>query len=187
MARQQAVNGIDVGRLGKLIDELGEQPRLARFQFRAHHEWIDGAHARTIIRDFYGAGEEDRSRKRPFVIEADEPDILLGEDHGPNATEALLHALAACLGATFIYNAAAKGIEIEDLTLDLEGDIDMRGLLGITRDVRRGFEQIRATFHVRADASYEQLEELTRLAQMRSPVFDIVTNPTPVEVRLQAG
>ena len=184
MATQQVVNGVDVNRLKQTIGNVSGDPERAQFQFRATHKWLGGAHACTTIEDFFGAGREDTSRRQPFRLEADEPAVLLGEDHGPNATEALLHALASCLSSTFIYHAAAKGIDVEGLTLELEGDLDIRGFLGVSNDVRNGFSQIRVTFRVDSDAPRKQIEELVALAQRRSPVFDMVSNPVPVAASL---
>jgi len=186
MATQQhpMVNGVDVDRLSETIETLRSQPDLARFQFRAHHRWLDGPHACTRIDDFSGAGRED-VHTRTFLVESSEPHVLLGNDEAPSATEAVLHALSSCLSATFVYHAAAKGIEIDELEVDMEGDLDVRGFLGLSDEVRNGFEQIRATFHVKSDASDAQLRELVELAQRRSPVFDVVTHPVPVSVELE--
>jgi len=96
-----------------------------------------------------------------------------------------LAALASCLNATFMFNAAAQGIHIDELQIDLEGSLDLRGFLGISEDVRRGYETIQVTFRVKSDASEEKIKELVELAQKRSPVFDIVTNQTPVSVRVE--
>lgn len=185
MQQKGVMNGVDVGRLQQTVDAIRERPAAAKFRFRAMNRWEDGAHSATTIQDFQVAGEENTTRSRPFVLDADEPDVLLGQDHGPNATEAALYALASCLNTTFIYNAASRGVKIDELEIDLEGDLDLRGFLGLSPDVRRGYEGIRATFTVKSDAPREVLEVLTELAQKRSPVFDIVTNPTPVSVRLE--
>src|SRR5262245_26892199 len=104
-----AINGIDRDALLKIIENLREHPDLAKFQFRANQDWLDGVHARTTIKDYFGAGEEQTSRKQPHQLEADEPEILLGHDQGPGASEALLHALASCMGGTFVYYATALG------------------------------------------------------------------------------
>src|SRR5262252_424826 len=115
MSATTIVNGVDLGRLFGTIDHISESPSLARFQFRVRNQWIDGGHNRTTIKDFYGAGQEDTSRDEPFVLDADEPPVLLGENRGPNAGELLLHALAACLTGTIVYHAAARGIALEGL------------------------------------------------------------------------
>jgi uncharacterized OsmC-like protein len=176
------VNGVDTGRLYQTVSVIQGQPELANFRFRAKHEWVDGGHGRTTIHDFYGAGKEDRHQQR-FVFEADEPDVLLGTDRGANATEAALHALASCLTASFIYHAAARNISIDSLECDLEGDLDLHGFLGLSDEIRRGFQQVRVSFRVEADITEAQLEECCRLAQKQSPVFDIFTNRVSVEVR----
>src|SRR5512133_3518175 len=109
------VNGVDVDRLFGTIDHIGADPTLARFQFRARNQWLDGGHNRTEIKGFYGAGRADTSRTKPFVVDADEPPVLLGENRAPNAPEYLLHALAACLTGTIVYHAAARGIVLDGL------------------------------------------------------------------------
>ncbi len=184
MAKQHMLNGIDTERLKGAMDDIRKDSSIARFKFRARNEWVDGGHCRTTIQDFYGAKEE-RSHPKPFVLHADEPEVLLGKDQGPNATEAALYALASCLNTTFIYHAAAKGIKIDELEFDMEGDLDIRGFLGLSPEVRSGFQEIRVTARVRSDASEQQIKELCKLAQQRSPVFDIVTHETPVKVTLE--
>lgn len=179
--RQKMVNGLDVMRLHDTIKLLRENPELAKFKFRAHNKWVEGAHLENAIYDFYGAGQE-MTHTQKFVMHGDEPDILIGTDYGPNATESLLAALASCLNATLIYHASARGIQVEGLELEMEGDIDLRGFLGIDESVRNGFQNIRVKCKVKADASDEKIDELCRLAQKYSPVFDGVTHETPVQV-----
>jgi uncharacterized OsmC-like protein len=172
------VNGVDVTALEATMDAIREQPTLARFEFRARNRWLDGAHNRSEIDGFYGAGEEDVSRSEPFVFDNDEPPVLLGENRGANPVEYLLHGLAGCITTTFVYYAAAHGIELRRVASRLEGDLDAQGLLGLA-PVRPGFEQIRVTVEVDSDAPREQIEELIRLAQRRSPVFNTVSQPVP--------
>ena len=105
-------NGVDTEQMFGTLDALTADPSLAPFQFRVRNEWVDGAHNRSSMQRFYGAGQEDTSRSEPFVIEAGEPAILLGHDTGPNPAEALLHALAACLTTTLVYVAAARGVRL---------------------------------------------------------------------------
>lgn len=185
MKVEQIVNGIDLGRLDDTVDAITNNPEIGKFRFRVHNKWEGGAHCSTTIKDFYGACKEDTSRSKPFVLEADEPDVLLGKDHGPNATEAALHALASCLNATFIFQAAQDGIHVDQLELELEGDLDLNGFLGISDQIRNGFQQVRVTFKVKADASQEQITDLVQAAQNYSPVFDIFTNPVPVFARIE--
>jgi uncharacterized OsmC-like protein len=148
---------------------------------------VDGAHCRSTIQDFRAGGQEDTSRARAHVLEGDEPTTLLGEDKGPNATETLLHALAACLNASFIYHAAAQGIKVHELEFDVEGDIDLNGFLGLNEQVPSNFQQIRVTCRARADAPREKIEELCEYAQKRSPVFNSVSRPVPVHVMLETS
>jgi uncharacterized OsmC-like protein len=178
------VNGVNVDQLMGTIDAIKQNPALARFQFRAHNEWLGGGHSRTSIQGFYGAGQEDRSRSRPFMLEGDEPPVLLGDNAAPNAVEATLHALASCLAVGFIYNAAARGIHVEHLSFDLEGDLDLRAFLGLSQEVRPGYEKIRLTYQVKSDAPRKQIEELCDYVQKTSPVLDMIRNPVPVTVKL---
>ncbi|MBF6571492.1 MAG: OsmC family protein [Candidatus Binataceae bacterium] len=130
------LNGVDVGKLLATIDAIKAKADLANFQFRAETQWKSGGHSRTRIQSFYGAGAEDTSRSKPFVVEGDELPVLLGRDAGPNAVEAVLAGLASCLAVGFAYNAAARGIRTEELTLSLTGDIDLHGFLGLSEKVR---------------------------------------------------
>src|SRR5712692_1260400 len=178
-------NGVDVEQLVRTVAAIREQPDLARFTFRARTEWQNGGHSRTTIRAFFGAGTEDASRTAPFVLEGDEPPVLLGSNQGPNAVEAVLHALASCLAVGFVYNAAAQGIKIEGLRFKLEGDIDLHGFLGLSDKTRPGFQNIRLSYRVKANAPREKLVELCNYVQKTSPVLDIIRNPVPVTVTLE--
>ncbi|MDX1639709.1 MAG: OsmC family protein [Balneolaceae bacterium] len=184
MKQPTIINGVNVDRLVETIETITEQPELGKFEFRAKSKWVDGGHYMTEIDDFYGAGRED-AHDKPYILYGDEPDILLGLDKGPNPVEFILHGLAGCLSTTFVYYAAAEGVTIDAISYTLEGDIDIRGLLGITKKVRPGYQNIRVTFHVKSDAPTEKLQELVKLAQMRSPVFNTVSEPVPVDVNLE--
>ena len=179
-------NGVDVGKLLATIDAIKANPELANFQFRAETEWKSGGHSRTGIQSFHGAGAEDTSRSNPFAVEADEPPLLLGSNAGPNAVEIVLAGLASCLAVGFAYNAAARGIRIDALTLGLAGNIDLHGFLGLSDKVRPGYRDIRVTCRVKSDASREQLLELCDYVQKTSPVLDIVRNPVVVSIALEA-
>ena len=175
-------NGVDTAQLYGTLDAIKADPSLARFQFRAQNRWIDGAHNRSTIQGFYGAGQEDVSRTQSFSLDAGEPAILLGTDTGANPAEALLHALAGCLTTSLVYVAAARKVRLTEVQSTLEGDMDVRGALGLSDEVRNGFTQIRVSFKVKGDAPPEKLREVVERAQQRSAVFDIVTNGVPVEV-----
>ncbi len=181
---QTIVNGVNVDQLIGTINVIKDNPSLARFKFRATNQWVNGGHSRTTIQSFYGAGQEDTSRSRPFLLEGDEPPVLLGDNAGPNAVEAVLHALASCLAVGFIYNAAAQGIRVDSLDFKLEGDIDLHGFLGLSDKVRPGYEKIRLSYRVKSDAPREKIEALCDYVQKTSPVLDIIRNPVPVTITL---
>jgi uncharacterized OsmC-like protein len=175
-------NGVDTAVMYGTLDAIKAQPELGTFQFRATNRWIDGAHNRSTIRGFYGAGQEDSSRTSSFQLDSGEPAILLGTDTGPNPAEYLLHALAGCLTTSLVYVAAARGVRLTSVESTIEGDMDVQGALGLNDDYRNGFERIRVTFRVEGDAPPEKLQEVVRRAQQRSAVFDMVTNGVPVSV-----
>ena len=180
-------NGVDTEKLFGTLDAVKADPSLAKFQFRARNRWIDGAHNRTTIRDFYAANQEDTSRAQEFIVDAGEPAILIGSDTGPNPAEYLLHALAACLTTSLVYVAAARGVHLTEVESTVEGDMDVQGALGLSDDYRNGFEQIRITFSIKGDAPDEKLQSLVARAQQRSAVFDMVTNGVPVTVEAATG
>jgi uncharacterized OsmC-like protein len=179
-------NGVDSQTLYGTLDAIKAEPSLGTFQFRATNRWIDGAHNRSTIRGFYGAGQEDASRAEAFTLDAGEPAVLLGTDTGPNPAEHLLHALAACLTTSLVYVAAARKVRLTEVASTLEGDMDVRGALGISDEVRNGFTRIRVTFEVKGDAPAEKLREVVERAQARSAVFDMVSHGVPVEVAVAA-
>ena len=186
MTTATITNGVNVDQLVQTIDAIKANPDLAKFQFRARTRWEGGGRSRTSIQGFYGAGQEDTSRSRPFELVGDEPPVLLGSDTGPNAVETVLAALASCITVGYVYNAAAQGIRIESLDFDLEGDLNLHTFLGL-RDPgqsRPGFSNIRLIYRVKADAPREKLEELCDYVQRTSPVLDIIRNPVPVSVEL---
>ncbi|NDL60933.1 OsmC family protein [Phytoactinopolyspora mesophila] len=179
---QETRNGVNVAQLVETIGAIQNDPSLATFRFRATNTWLGGGHSRTSINGFWGAGQEDASRQTPFTLEGDEPPVLLGQNNGPNAVEAVLHALASCLAVGFVYNAAAQGIEVRELEFDLEGELDLHGFLGLSEQTRPGYGHITLTYRVDADATSEQIDELCQYVQRTSPVLDIIKNPVTVTV-----
>ena len=180
---EHTVNGVAVDRLFDTVDAIKVEPGIAKFQFRISNKWVNGGHNRTTVRDFYGA-LKDHPHDKPFELDADEPEVLLGEDKGPNPVEYLLTALAGCLTSSLVYHAAVKGIEVRGVESRLEGDLDLRGFLGLSKEVPVGYEEIRVYFTIDADISEQEKQDLIQLAQKYSPVFNTVAGPTKVAVRL---
>ncbi len=181
---QRSVNGVAVDKLFGTIDAIKKTPVIATFKFRASNKWLDGGHNRTTIKNYYGT-QQDHERKKPFVLDADEPPVLLGNDHGPNPVEYALTALAACVTTSIVYHAAAKGVRLNSVESRLEGDIDLQGFLGLSKEVPRGYKEIRMFFKIDADAPDEKLEEIVQLGPTYSPVFDTITRAVPVKVKLE--
>ncbi|MCO5169177.1 MAG: OsmC family protein [Planctomycetes bacterium] len=177
----KVVNGIDVQALGETIKQLGKQPELARFKFKVSNRWSgDGGFSRTEVQDPYGVGKEQPHKQR-FQVEADEPEVLIGKDRAPNPVEHLLSALVTCLTGAMVYHAAARGIRLDEVESEVEGDIDLRGFTGVAPDVRKGYQQIRVTFRVKSDAPEGALRECA----LFSPVFESITKGVPVDLRIE--
>ena len=177
------VNGVNVDELLGTIASIKSAPVIGDFKFKASNKWINGGLNRTTINKFYGA-QKELSHKEPFELDADEPPLLLGKDQGPNPVEYALTALAACVTTSIVYHAAAKGIKLKSVESKLEGDIDLRGFLGISKDVSPGYKEIRMNFKIESDAPAEQLKELIEFAPSLSPVFNTITRAVPVKVKL---
>ena len=173
-------NGVNVDQLVDTIDAVQTNPELAKFEFRAKNDWINGGHCVSSIKGFYGVGAEDESRTETFTMECSHPQVLLGADEAATPPEVVLHALGSCLTAAMTYHAAAHGIDIESASSTLEGGCDLRGFLGLDPEVRKGFDGIKMVLKVKSDATAEQLENLAKF----SPVFDMITNPTPVSIEI---
>ncbi len=186
-ARRPALprNGVDTPTLFATVDAVNANRELARFQFRASNRWISGTHSRTRMEPFFGASTEHDHRD-VFRYDADHPAVLVGAGKGPTPVEFLLHALAACLTAGIANIAAARGITLTEVESTVEGDIDIQGLLGLSDDVRNGYQQIRASFRIRGDAPPEKLRGLLEQSRKRSAVFDVLTNGVPVEISVDA-
>ncbi|CAI2717561.1 OsmC family protein [Nitrospina watsonii] len=175
---QKVVNGVNVTQLEETIQAVKGQPELAQFKFRARNTWKDGAQNKVEFDDYYGTCQELK-HGRPFQFQADEPPALLGKDQGANPAEYLLTALSACMTTSLVYHAAAAGIDLENVESEYEGDIDLHGFLDLDPAVRKGYKEIRINFKVKTDADKKKLAELVK----HSPIFDVVTNPTPVKVQ----
>jgi uncharacterized OsmC-like protein len=176
-------NGVDTATLFATLDAVKAAPQAAKFQFRAHNEWLSGTHNRSTIHDFYGVGEE-RTHERSFHFDADHPAVLVGRDNGPTPVEYVLHALAACLTAGLANIAAARGIQLTEVRSTVSGDIDLTGILGLNAEVRNGYQNITVQFSVEGDAPAEQLRALVEQSRARSAVYDIITNQVPVTIEV---
>lgn len=175
------INGIDLETLQNTVSALKQDPSLGKCKFRATNKWIGGAHNRTRIDDFYAAGEE-RNHQQAFELDADEPPMLAGDDQAPNPVEHLLNALAGCITTSMIAHAAVRGIHVEEMESELEGDIDLRGFLGLDNDVPKGYTNIRVKFRAKGDP--ENIAKLRRLAEF-SPVFNTLTHGVNVDIEVE--
>jgi len=181
MTEKKGLNGVDVDKLFETINAVKNAPVIAKFKFRANNQWIKGGNNRTTIKNFYGT-QKDHIHDKPFELDADEPPLLLGEDNGPNPVEYALTALAACVTTSMVAHAAVRGIHIEELESEIEGDIDLRGFLGLADDVPKGFTDIRIKFRVKADI--DNMERLQRLTAY-SPVFNTITQGANVDIKVE--
>jgi uncharacterized OsmC-like protein len=179
-------NGVDTATLFATLDAVKAAPQAARFQFRAHNEWIAGTHSRGTIYGFYGVGEE-RTHERSFHFDTDHPAVLVGQDNGPTPVEYLLHALAACLTAGVANIAAVRGVKLNEVHSVVSGDIDLNGILGLDPDVRNGYQNIAVRFTVKGDAPDEKLREIVEQSRARSAVFDVITNQVPVTIEVDTA
>jgi uncharacterized OsmC-like protein len=175
------MNGVDTPTLFATIGAVKAQPELGTFQFRATNRWQQGTHSRTRIEGFHGAGGE-HEHAREFTYDADHPAVLVGRDQGPTPVEFLLHAIAACLTAGIGNIASARGVTLYEVESTVEGDIDLRGILGLSGEVRNGYRRLRVSFRIKGDAPAEKLEEIVAQSRARSAVYDVLTNGVPVEI-----
>jgi uncharacterized OsmC-like protein len=173
-------NGVNVTALGATIEAIRQQPELAQFKFRARNQWDTGAHNVATVDKFYGTCQE-MEHTQPFSMHADEPAVLLGEDRAANAPEFVLAGLSACLTGTLAYHSAGRGLNIESIESEYEGDIDLHGFLGLDPNVRPGYREIRVKFRVKGDADEATIRELLH----RSPIYDTLANPVKIKIEIE--
>jgi len=178
-------NGVDTAALFATLDAVKANPDLARFQFRARNTWVSGTHNRSTIDGFFGAGQE-MTHEQAWTFDADHPAVLVGQDQGPTPAEHLLQALAACLTSGLANIAAARGVNLTEVTSTVEGDINLLGILGLSDEVRNGFENIKVTFTLSGDDP-AKLRKVVEQSRKRSAVFDVITNGVPVTIDVNAG
>jgi len=179
-------NGVDTPTLFATLGAVKAHPELAKFQFRVTNQWLKGTKSRSRVEAFHGAGGE-HAHKGDYSYESDHPTVLVGADEGPTPVEFLLTALAGCITAGIANIAAARGVTLTEVTSRIEGDIDLLGLLGLSKDVRNGYQGIRATFDIKGDAPAEKLREIVEQSRARSAVFDVLRNGVPVEIAVRAA
>ena len=176
-------NGVNVEALLAARAALTEAPEAARFKWRATCDWVNGTHSRSTVQGFYGLGAE-QARNKTFRYDADHPEVFAAEDNGATPVEYVLVALASCLTAGIASVAQNRNIQLRSVKATVEAGMDMQGILGIDSEVRNGFDGIKVTFYVDADATEAEIAALVAQSQRRSAVFDIVTNPTNVFVEV---
>ena len=174
-------NGVNVEALLTARDALSDAPAGAKFAWRATCKWQNGVHSKSTVEGFHGLGDEQK-HKTEFNFDADHPEVFAAEDNGATPVEYVLVGLASCLTAGIASVAQNRDIQLRSVEAKLEGSMDILGILGADPEVRNGFEDIKVTFDIDADASQEDVEALVAQSQKRSAVFDILTNPTSVSV-----
>jgi uncharacterized OsmC-like protein len=179
----QPLNGVNIPMLFATIDALRKQPALANFQFAVVSDWIAGTHTRSVIHGFTGAGGA-QAHGTVFHADSDHPAVLCGEDAAPSPVEWLLHGLAGCLTAGIANIAAARGVALQEVTSTVTGEMDLQGILGLSKQARNGFSSVEVNFMVKADASPEKIAEIVKQAEARSAVFDVLTNGVPVTINV---
>ncbi len=176
-------NGVNVQALLEAREALTAAPEAAQFKWRATNTWVNGTHSQSSVEGFFGLGA-DQHHRTTFSFDADHPEIFASEDHGMTPVEFVLVGLASCLTAGVAAVAQNREIQLRSVSATLEGDMDVQGILGIDSDVRNGFSGIRVTYQIDADASEDDIKALVAQSQKRSAVYDIVTNPTNVNVEV---
>ena len=179
-------NGIDTPTLFATLNVVKGQPELAKFQFRATNRWIRGTNSRSRIEPFKGAGGV-HAHKGVHEYDADHPAVLVGGDEAPTPVEFLLHAIAACITSGIANIAAARGVTLTEVRSTVEGDIDLLGILGLSDQVRNGYEKIRVSFEIKGDAPPEKLRQIVEQSRARSAVYDVLSHGVPVEITVNAA
>ena len=178
-------NGVDTATLFATIDAVRGTPELAQFRFRAQNTWKSGTNSQSTLHAFYGAKQE-MTHKQPYTYDADHPVVLVGTDNAPTPVEFLLHALAGCLTAGIANIAAARGVNLDSVESTVEGEIDLLGVLGLSKETRNGFQKIQVNFKLRGDHP-DKLAAVVEQSRARSAVFDVLTNGVPVDIAVDAG
>jgi uncharacterized OsmC-like protein len=177
-------NGVNVEALIGAREALTDAPEAAQFQWRATCKWVNGTHSHSTVESYYGLGEE-QNHKKVFTFDADHPETFASEDNGATPVEYVLVGLASCLTAGVAAIAQHRKIQLHSVSATLEGGMDLQGILGIDSDVRNGFDGIKVTYKIDADAKPDEIEALVAQSQKRSAVYDIIANPTNITVEVE--
>jgi len=180
MNPDRVLNGVNVTKLKQTVEAIRSQPEIAQFKFRARNEWDNGGHNQATVHEFFGACQE-MEHKQSFLMHADEPPVLLGEDNGANPVEYVLAGLSGCMTTTLVYHAASRGLKIEEVSSEYEGNIDLHGLLDLDPKIRSGYREIRVKFKVKGDPDEATIQELLR----KSPVYDTLANPVRIKIEVE--
>jgi uncharacterized OsmC-like protein len=184
MKQTNVDNGVNVAALLGAREALAKAPAAARFTWKATSEWMNGTHSRSAVHRYQGLGGEQQ-HKREFTFDTDHPEVFASEDHGATPVEYVLVGLAGCLTAGIAAVAQNRKIQLRSVTATLEGSMDIQGILGMDSEVRNGFDDVKVTFAIDADATRDEIEALVAQSQKRSAVYDIITNPTNVAVAVK--
>ena len=174
------VNGVDTEVLGNLAANISGDEEYGKFKFRASNQWITGARSRSSIQGFYAGGDENTERKEPLYVDADQPSFFYGQNTAPNPVEYLLHALNSCLTFTLVSHATFQGVQLDEVETSSEGDMNARGLFGISDKVNKGYSHVRVNMRVKSDADADTLTEMA----MFSPVYEVISRSLPVDFTL---
>ena len=178
--QEKIVNGVNVTKLAEVIHNVRQDPGLADSKFRAKNNWNTGGHNTITVDDFYSVRDTQR-HKKSFVLEADEPELLLGRDKGANPVEYVLAALSSCMTTTLAYYSAAQGLKLDQVRSEYEGDLDLQGFLGVSDTVNKGYNEIRVKFKVKGDPTAEQIKEMVKC----SPVYDTLIRPIQIKIEVE--
>ena len=181
MTDKKIDNGVNVEALLGAREALSEAPAAAQFTWRAKCDWVHGTYSKTSVEGYFGLGEEQK-HKTTFTFDADHPEVFASEDRGATPVELVLAGLASCLTAGVAAVAQHREVQLTSVSATLEGGMDIQGILGMDSDIRNGFDGIKVTYQIDADASREDIEAIVAQSQKRSAVYDIITNPTNVTV-----
>jgi len=179
--RSSLVNGLNVSALFQVIEAAKANSEIAKFNFRLTNRWLGGEKTRSLVKEFTGALQTHRVDVKGFVVESGEPPVLLGTDTAPNPGEWLLHSLVSCLTTTIAYHAAARGIAIDGIESQIDGDIDLRGFLGLAPEVRKGYTALRVHMRVKTNAELATIEDLATF----SPMLDVISRSVPVTLKIE--